>query len=100
MGALGGRHLDRHLDGDEAAVMGAALFAANYSKSFVLTKMHLYEKFIFPLEAEVSTDSWVIKLPDLLEFSNLPGALPIKVKNPKQENLRVNIKYSSDKMPP
>eukprot|EP00213_Chloropicon_mariensis_P005713 CAMPEP_0197471714 /NCGR_PEP_ID=MMETSP1309-20131121/2670_1 /TAXON_ID=464262 /ORGANISM="Genus nov. species nov., Strain RCC998" /LENGTH=923 /DNA_ID=CAMNT_0043009637 /DNA_START=74 /DNA_END=2845 /DNA_ORIENTATION=+ len=98
--ALGGRHLDRHLDGDEAAVMGAALFAANYSKSFVLKKMHLYEKFLFPLEAEVSTDSGVIKLPDLLEFSNLPGALPIKVKNPKQENLRVNIKYSSDKMPP
>eukprot|EP00882_Tetradesmus_deserticola_P018739 GHRQ01020125.1.p1 GENE.GHRQ01020125.1~~GHRQ01020125.1.p1 ORF type:complete len:482 (+),score=182.99 GHRQ01020125.1:103-1446(+) len=34
--ALGGRHLDRHLDADEAVVLGAGLFAANLSSSFRL----------------------------------------------------------------
>eukprot|EP00882_Tetradesmus_deserticola_P024516 GHRQ01026801.1.p1 GENE.GHRQ01026801.1~~GHRQ01026801.1.p1 ORF type:complete len:260 (+),score=164.77 GHRQ01026801.1:1532-2311(+) len=36
--ALGGRHLDRHLDADEAVVLGAGLFAANLSSSFRLRK--------------------------------------------------------------
>jgi hypothetical protein len=30
------RHLDRHLDADEAVVLGAGLFAANMSSSFRL----------------------------------------------------------------
>jgi hypothetical protein len=30
------RHLDRHLDADEAVVLGAGLFAANLSSSFRL----------------------------------------------------------------
>lgn len=34
--ALGGRGLDRHLDADEAVVLGAGLFAANLSSSFRL----------------------------------------------------------------
>ncbi|KIZ04287.1 hypothetical protein MNEG_3673 [Monoraphidium neglectum] len=36
--ALGGRSLDRHLDADEAVVLGGALFAANLSTSFRLRK--------------------------------------------------------------
>jgi hypothetical protein len=36
--ALGGRALDRHLDADEAVVLGGALFAANLSTSFRLRK--------------------------------------------------------------
>ena len=36
--ALSGRHLDRHLDADEATVLGASLFAANLSTSFRLRK--------------------------------------------------------------
>jgi hypoxia up-regulated 1 len=36
--ALGGRGLDRHLDADEAVVLGGALFAANLSTSFRLRK--------------------------------------------------------------
>ncbi|KAI8464405.1 MAG: Hsp70 protein-domain-containing protein [Monoraphidium minutum] len=35
---LGGRALDRHLDADEAVVLGGALFAANLSTSFRLRK--------------------------------------------------------------
>mmetsp|Transcript_33644 Transcript_33644/g.72751 ORF Transcript_33644/g.72751 Transcript_33644/m.72751 type:complete len:930 (+) Transcript_33644:129-2918(+) len=96
---LGGRTLDRHLDGDEAAVMGAALFAANYSKSFVLKKMHLYEKFPFALEAEVKTESGEAAKasPAKLEFKSLPAELPVKVPNTKGENLHVSIKYAGEK---
>ena len=36
--ALGGRNLDRHLDADEAAAHGAALFAANASTAFRLRR--------------------------------------------------------------
>ena len=36
--ALQGRTLDRHLDADEAIVLGAGLFAANLSTSFRLRK--------------------------------------------------------------
>lgn len=38
---LGGRALDRHLDADEATVLGAGLFAANLSTSFRLKKFGL-----------------------------------------------------------
>jgi len=99
---LGGRKLDRHLDGDEAAVMGAALFAANYSKSFVLKKMQLCEKFPYKLEAElVKEGEGAVKLPDLLEFNSLPGSLPIKVSNPNNEDFRLNVGYAGgEPLPP
>ena len=97
---LGGRKLDRHLDGDEAAVMGAALFAANYSKLFVLKKMQLYERFPYKLEAEVVTESGRIKLPKLFEFTSMPGTVPIEVRNPKTEDFTINIRYDSESSPP
>jgi hypoxia up-regulated 1 len=96
---LSGRHLDRHLDGDEAAVMGAALFAANYSKSFVLKKMRLYERFSYALEAELVTDSGTVKLPSLLEYKSLPAEIPIKVKNNRKE-FQLNVAYAEGAAPP
>lgn len=45
--ALGGRHLDRHLDADEAVVLGAGLFAANLSTSFRLRKFGMTDVAMF-----------------------------------------------------
>ncbi|GAB4822077.1 hypothetical protein N2152v2_009123 [Parachlorella kessleri] len=42
--ALGGRSLDMHLDGDEAIVLGAGLFAANLSTTFRLRKFGMADK--------------------------------------------------------
>lgn len=50
--ALAGRNLDRHLDADEAVVMGAALFAANLSTSFRLRKFGMVDKVHFGITYE------------------------------------------------
>eukprot|EP00775_Hariotina_reticulata_P013787 gene13787-13908_t len=50
--ALGGRHLDRHLDADEAIVLGAGLFAANLSSSFRLRKFGMTDIAAFGITFE------------------------------------------------
>ncbi|WIA17622.1 hypothetical protein OEZ85_014432 [Tetradesmus obliquus] len=50
--ALGGRHLDRHLDADEALVLGAGLFAANLSSSFRLRKFGMTDIAAFGVSFE------------------------------------------------
>jgi hypothetical protein len=45
--ALEGRSLDRHLDADEAIVLGAGLFAANLSTSFRLRKFGMTDAAIY-----------------------------------------------------
>ncbi|KAF8058449.1 HSP70-17 [Scenedesmus sp. PABB004] len=50
--ALGGRHLDRHLDADEALVLGAGLFAANLSSSFRLRKFGMTDVAAFGVTFE------------------------------------------------
>jgi hypoxia up-regulated 1 len=52
--ALQGRSLDRHLDADEAIVMGAGLFAANLSSSFRLRKFGMVDKAVFGVTFEAS----------------------------------------------
>ncbi|CAL5229767.1 g13152 [Coccomyxa viridis] len=47
--ALGGRTLDKHLDADEAVVLGAGLFAANLSTTFRLRKFGMTDGATFPL---------------------------------------------------
>lgn len=56
--ALGGRHLDRHLDADEAVVLGAGLFAANLSSSFRLRKFGMTDHAAFGVSFE-SNDLFV-----------------------------------------
>jgi molecular chaperone DnaK (HSP70) len=50
---LGGRPLDRHLDSDEAAVLGASLFAANLSTSFRLKKFGMTDGAMFGVTFKV-----------------------------------------------
>jgi hypothetical protein len=50
---LGGRALDRHLDSDEAAVLGASLFAANLSTSFRLKKFGMTDGAMFGVTFKV-----------------------------------------------
>lgn len=47
--ALGGRVLDRHLDADEAVVLGAALYAANLSTTFRLRKFGMSDGITYPV---------------------------------------------------
>jgi len=47
--ALGGRGLDKHLDADEAIVLGAGLFAANLSTTFRLRKFGMSDGAAYPL---------------------------------------------------
>ncbi|KAL6750263.1 Hsp70 protein-domain-containing protein [Haematococcus lacustris] len=51
--ALGGRALDRHMDSDEAVVMGASLFAANLSTSFRLRKFGLADLTLYGVTLRV-----------------------------------------------
>lgn len=51
--ALGGRGLDRHLDADEATVLGASLFAANLSTSFRLRKFGLTDLSMYGIQLSV-----------------------------------------------
>jgi hypoxia up-regulated 1 len=50
---LGGRQLDRHLDSDEAAVLGASLFAANLSTSFRLKKFGITDGAMYGVAIKV-----------------------------------------------
>lgn len=50
---LGGKALDRHLDADEAIVMGAGLFAANLSTSFRLRKFGLVDTATFGIKLTI-----------------------------------------------
>ncbi|CAD7703207.1 unnamed protein product [Ostreobium quekettii] len=51
--ALGGRNLDRHLDGDEAIVMGAGLVAANLSTTFRLRQFGLVDGAVYPMSVQI-----------------------------------------------
>eukprot|EP00879_Flechtneria_rotunda_P024057 GHRR01025481.1.p1 GENE.GHRR01025481.1~~GHRR01025481.1.p1 ORF type:complete len:539 (+),score=222.19 GHRR01025481.1:412-2028(+) len=62
--ALGGRHLDRHLDADEAVVLGAGLFAANLSSSFRLRKFGMTDVAVFGVSFE-SNDLFVPAAPPI-----------------------------------
>ncbi|KAK9826508.1 hypothetical protein WJX81_008378 [Elliptochloris bilobata] len=59
--ALGGRALDKHLDADEAVVLGAGLFAANLSTTFRLRKFGMADGATYPvhyqLEAPAGADA-------------------------------------------
>lgn len=54
---LGGRPLDRHLDSDEAAVLGASLFAANLSTSFRLKKFGITDGAMYGVAIKVRARS-------------------------------------------
>eukprot|EP00195_Chlamydomonas_chlamydogama_P003215 CAMPEP_0202919692 /NCGR_PEP_ID=MMETSP1392-20130828/76466_1 /ASSEMBLY_ACC=CAM_ASM_000868 /TAXON_ID=225041 /ORGANISM="Chlamydomonas chlamydogama, Strain SAG 11-48b" /LENGTH=990 /DNA_ID=CAMNT_0049613149 /DNA_START=318 /DNA_END=3290 /DNA_ORIENTATION=+ len=51
--ALGGRALDRHLDADEASVLGAGLFAANLSTSFRLRRFGMTDLSMYGIQLRV-----------------------------------------------
>ena len=51
--ALAGRTLDRHLDADEAAVLGAGLFAANLSTSFRLRKFGMADLSMYGVQMHI-----------------------------------------------
>jgi len=51
--ALGGRNLDRHLDADEAIVMGAGLVAANLSTTFRLRQFGLVDGVVYPMSVQI-----------------------------------------------
>ena len=97
--ALGGRHLDRHLDADEAAVMGASLFAANASTSFVLKKMFLYEKFPYAIDAEAPTNVGVTTQTILPRLSKTGESSPFVVTN-VTEDFVLTLKYGNGIIPP
>eukprot|EP00210_Caulerpa_lentillifera_P001908 g1835.t1 len=63
--ALGGRQLDKHLDGDEAVVMGAGLVAANLSTIFRLRKFGYIDGAIYPMSLQVLEPKGWKPLPDV-----------------------------------
>mmetsp|Transcript_27424 Transcript_27424/g.69745 ORF Transcript_27424/g.69745 Transcript_27424/m.69745 type:complete len:1029 (-) Transcript_27424:524-3610(-) len=64
---LGGRALDRHLDADEAVVLGASLFAANLSTSFRLRKFGM---------ADLSMYGVALKIEEVHEAERTEGEVP------------------------
>ncbi|CAL8469535.1 g9076 [Coccomyxa elongata] len=54
--ALGGRALDKHLDADEAVVLGAGLFAANLSTTFRLRKFGMADGATYPIQYQLEKD--------------------------------------------
>jgi hypothetical protein len=55
--ALSGRGLDRHLDSDEAVVLGASLFAANLSTSFRLRKFGMSDLSMYGIQVRCKAAS-------------------------------------------
>ncbi len=55
--------VDRHLDADEAVVLGAGLFAANLSTTFRLRKFGMTDGATFPLMFQVTACLIVAMLP-------------------------------------
>ena len=68
--ALQGRGLDRHLDADEAIVLGAGLFAANLSTSFRLRKFGMEDLSMYGIQMQIN--ELHVAAPQLLEDGTVP----------------------------
>ncbi|GFR42342.1 hypothetical protein Agub_g3033, partial [Astrephomene gubernaculifera] len=108
---LGGRGLDRHLDADEAAVLGAGLFAANLSTSFRLRKFGMVDVSMYGVslsldnvvlgaaeeagEAVREEEPPLLKLRNLLPYmKKLPSKRLVKLERLAADPLRFSLAYN------
>ena len=101
--SLGGRGLDRHLDADEATVLGASLFAANLSTSFRLRKFGLTDMSMYGVQMtmeeihqEEQAASEVTDVRNLLPYmKRLPIKRVVTFSNVSKDPIRFSIAYNS-----
>ncbi|GMH32381.1 hypothetical protein BSKO_00215 [Bryopsis sp. KO-2023] len=82
---LGGRQLDRHLDADEAVVMGAGLVAANLSTTFRLRQFGMIDGAFYPVTLKVDEPKDWMSPVGAAEAANLfkpKGLLPFMKRVP------------------
>ncbi|KAL2613653.1 hypothetical protein R1flu_025345 [Riccia fluitans] len=101
---LGKKNLDRHLDADEAVVLGASLQAANLSDGFKLNrKLGMIDgaSYCILLELEGVSSEAVEGLDNVLvhRLKKLPSKMYRALKNQKSD-FRVALKYDGTLLPP
>jgi hypoxia up-regulated 1 len=104
---LGGRDLDRHLDSDEATVMGAGLFAANLSTAFRMRQFGMTDGSPFEIECvlqpqlldESAGEPEVRQL--IPRMKRLPIRRSVSIPDFEGESLLLTTRYSaSGPLPP
>ncbi len=99
--ALGGRGLDRHLDADEAAVLGASYFAANLTNNFRLRKFGVTDLAMFGVDATIEqavgggADAPDVR-PLLPCMRKLPARRTLSLSDVVADPVRVGLSYRAD----
>ncbi|EIE21504.1 HSP70-domain-containing protein [Coccomyxa subellipsoidea C-169] len=90
--ALGGRALDKHLDADEAVVLGAGLFAANLSTTFRLRKFGMADGATYPIQYQETE----YKPKSLLPFmKRIPARRMVHLPEQAVDPLSFTLSYNS-----
>ena len=104
---LGGRDLDRHLDSDEATVMGAGLFAANLSTAFRMRQFGMTDGSPYEIECvlqpqlldESAGEPEVRQL--IPRMKRLPIRRSVSIPDFEGDSLQLTTRYSaSGPLPP
>jgi len=104
---LGGRDLDRHLDSDEATVMGAGLFAANLSTAFRMRQFGMTDGSPYEIECVLQPQlldesAGVPEVRQLIpRMKRLPIRRSVSIPDFEGESLLLTTRYSaSGPLPP